>query len=137
MPIRVWVEKDRNLVRIEIMGNSTTEDIISSIDSVVNDTGAEPGCRILSDHTRVGEPLTTPQARRMAAHMEKLREIMSGCRWAVVSKKPASIGMMRMLSVLVESIPMTVEVFPSIEEAESWLFADEEGEAPVIGRMED
>lgn len=137
MPIKVWVEEDRNLVRIEIVGNSTTEDIISSIDSVVNDTGAKPGCCILSDHTRVGEPLTTPQARKMAAHMEKLQEIMSGCRWAVVSKKPASIGMMRMLSVLVERIPMTVEIFSSIEEAESWLFADEDGEYPDNGRMEE
>lgn len=122
MPIRVWIEPERRLVRVKITGDSTMEDIIGAINEAVNDPRSEPGFSILSDHTEVGEPLTTPQAHEMVAHFENLKERMSGCRWAVVSQKAASIGMMRMLSVLLNSIPMTLEIFKTIEEAEEWLF---------------
>lgn len=122
MPIRVWIEPERRLVRIVIEGDSTTEDILASIDRAVSDPDTRPGFNILSDHRAVGEPLTTPQAHAMVARMESLKEAMSGCRWAVVTSKAASIGMMRMLAVLLNRIPMTIEVFGSMDEAERWLF---------------
>ncbi|MBN2585934.1 MAG: hypothetical protein JXA64_01480 [Candidatus Fermentibacteraceae bacterium] len=130
MGIRVWVEPERRLVRIEIVGDSSTAEIIDAIDSAVSDPRTEPGFNILSDHTGVGEPLTTPQAHEMADHFHKLIDIMSGSRWAVVSRKAASIGMMRMLAVLLNNIPMTVEIFDSIEEAEEWLFSPDAPEVP-------
>ncbi|OPL19253.1 MAG: hypothetical protein AVO35_11790 [Candidatus Aegiribacteria sp. MLS_C] len=133
MPIRVWIEPERRLVRIEIEGDSTTEDILDSIDDAVSDPDAEPGFSILSDHRAVGEPLTTPQVQAMVSRMESLREVMSGCRWAVVTHKPASVGMMRMLAVLLNRIPMTIEVFGTMEEAEDWLFGgDRAAPAPDV-----
>ncbi len=130
MAIRAWVEPERRLVRIEIVGDSSTEEIIDAIDRLVSDPRTEPGFNILSDHTGVGEPLTTPQAHEMADHFQNLIGVMSGSRWAVVSRKAASIGMMRMLAVLLNNIPMTVEIFSTVEEAEEWLFNPDEPENP-------
>lgn len=39
----------------------------------------------------------------------------------MVTREPASYGMMRMMSVLVERVPMEVQIFETIEEAEEWL----------------
>lgn len=127
MPIRVWVEPERRLIRVEISGDSTTVDIIDAIDRVVDDPRSEPGYDILSDHLMVGEPLTTPQAREMAAHMQKLGDLLTGSRWAAVTRKTASIGMMRMMAVLLNRIPVELEVFQTIDDAEEWLFGRGEG----------
>ena len=45
----------------------------------------------------------------------------AGDRWAIVATVPASYGMMRMLSVHAERVPMDARVFERAEDAESWL----------------
>ena len=83
----------------------------------------QPGFGILSDHTEVGEPITTPQVMQLIEHFKTLSDVIAGARWAAVTSKPASYGMLRMISTLAESVPMEVEVFPTFEKAEAWLLA--------------
>ena len=56
-----------------------------------------------------------------SSHLEKLSKYLACSKWAVVTKKEASFGMMRMLSVFLEKIPIYLEIFKSIDEAEKWL----------------
>ena len=121
MPIRIWIDKDQRLIRSEISGSFSEEDILNAINESVAHPGYEPGFNVLSDHTRVTEFITTPQAYSMARHLESLSEQMANVRWAVVTREPASNGMMRVMSVLVERVPMEVQIFETIEEAEEWL----------------
>lgn len=121
MPIRIWVEKDRRLVRAVVMGSITVGEIVEAIDASIRDPDFEPGFDILSDHTAIGEPLTPSQAQQTAAHLMKFSPSMAGARWAVVVGTPASYGMMRMLAVLLERIPMTLRAFTSLADAEAWL----------------
>ncbi len=104
-----------------VSGDFTFDEILDTVTKAVNDPDFVPGCDILSDHTQVGEVLTMSQARRLTVHLRGLSEHFAGARWAVVTTKPASYGMMRMLSVLVEEVPMQLEVFHSFEDAERWL----------------
>lgn len=121
MPIKQWVEPDRRRIRAVVDGDCSIFEMLGAIDFAIRDPDFVPGFDVLSDHTKIGEPLTTPQAQAIVTHLEGLAEQMAGSRWAVVTRKPASYGMMRMLSVLIKSVPMRLEVFSSFDEAEQWL----------------
>lgn len=121
MGIRHWVEKDRRRIRAEVTGDFTLEEILDTLTRAVEDPDYEPGFDVLSDHSGIGEPLTTQQAQALSRHFEKMSRHWAGTRWAVVTTKPASVGMIRMLAVLSESVPMTIRTFPSLPEAEQWL----------------
>lgn len=80
-----------------------------------------PGYNILSDNRDIGTPATRAQMEQLATLLTGMREKFAGARWAVVVSKPASFGMMRMLAVFLEAIPITLEIFRDTEAAERWL----------------
>jgi hypothetical protein len=121
MPILVQVDTRRRLVVAKVLGDFTIEEIVKGIDDSVNDPNFEPGFDVLSDHSEIGTPISVTQAKQMIAHLESVSHLMAGARWAVVAPKPASYGMMRMLAVLAERVPMKVEVFQTLDEAQAWL----------------
>ncbi len=121
MSIKYWIEKDRRRIRAVASGDVTTEEILQALKGSTEHDDFQPGFDILSDHTNVGEPLSTQQARLMSAYLVGIRKVMANSRWAVVTRKPASFGMMRMLSVFLEEVPMTLRIFGTMEEAEEWL----------------
>lgn len=125
MPIESHIDEERRCVVAKISGDFTLDEIVETIDRSVRDPRFRPGFAVLSDHTAVGEPLTPVQARRMVDHLESLANVMRGSRWAVVTTKAASFGMLRMVSALAERIPMEIRVFSSHQDAEAWLFSED------------
>lgn len=125
MPIESYVDEGRRRIVATVSGSFTLAEILDAIDRSVRDPRFRPGFAVLSDHRTVEEPLTPEQAGRMVDHLESLAELMAGSRWAVVTSKAASYGMLRMVSALVKHIPMEVQVFSSLEEAEAWLASPE------------
>ena len=119
MPITYHVDRDARLIRATVWGDVTLEEMLDCVTSAAAETGG-PGYAILSDHREVGEPITRTQVERLVEQLEALRASFAGARWAVIVSKPASFGMMRMLSVLAEGIPMTVRVFVDAGRAERW-----------------
>ena len=128
MPITNIIDEDARRIVSTVSGDFTIEDIISAIGGSVKDPRFQPGFHIISDHTAVGTPLTTVQAKQMVGYIESLSKYLRYSRWAVVTAKDASFGMFRMASVFAERVPMEIQVFNSHEEAEAWLSAD--GTAP-------
>jgi hypothetical protein len=125
MPIINVIDELAGRVISEVSGDFTIEEIVKAISGSVQDPRFRPGFHILSDHTSVGAPLTTIQAKQMMAHLETLSKHLRGSRWAVVTTKAASYGMFRMTSVLAERIPMEIQVFHSHEDAEAWLTSND------------
>ncbi|MEW6674202.1 MAG: hypothetical protein AB1427_21110 [Thermodesulfobacteriota bacterium] len=121
MPIKIWIEKDQKRVRVVVTGTFSTDDIFQAIDRIRDDPDFESGFAILSDHTGIDTAITPTQAQSTAAHIEQLSRHFAGAKWAVVTQKDASYGMMRMLSVYLETVPVYLQVFRSFEEAEDWL----------------
>jgi hypothetical protein len=117
VPITYRVDRDARLIRAEVHGDFTVTDIVDTVNAAAGEAG--PGFDVLSDHRGVGEPATRTQLEQMVG-LEALRRNFVGRRWAVVVSSRASFGMMRMLEVLAERVPMTVRVFVSIERAERW-----------------
>ena len=133
MPIEHWIDAAKHTVHAVCTGRVTLEEMIRVIDSSVNDPSFEKGIDILSDHTGLEKPIETDQAQKLAAHLRLLRTHFAGSRWAVVTKMQASFGMMRMLSVFLERIPMQLQVFYSFVEAERWLEQPRKARPPEPG----
>jgi hypothetical protein len=121
MPIKYWIEKDHRRIRAVVSGDITIDDVFTAIKGATEDADFEPGFDVLSDHTEVVAPLTTKQAEQMSSYLSSLSKVMAHSRWAVITKNPASYGMMRMLSVFLEEVPMELKIFETMEEADKWL----------------
>ena len=133
MPIEHWIEKDRHRVRAVVTGEFTNDEIFQAIRASVEDPEFRAGFDILSDHTQIGTPITTQQAEALSSYLRGFSKYFAGSRWAVVTTKPASYGMMRMLSVFVEKVPMSLQVFKTVSEAETWLATPKEAKSSGHG----
>lgn len=121
MPLEYRIDRERRRIVVTVTGDFTMEEIVALIDTSTTDPDFEPGFDVLSDHTGVGRVITPAQAQGMVAHLRSISERVAYARWAVVATKAASYGMLRMVAALAEAVPMTVEVFSTVEEAEAWL----------------
>lgn len=124
MPIRIWIDKDRGLVRGVVEGDFETDGMLEAMNGVLEDEDFLPGMPVVSDHRSVGTVLTRDQAMAVAGRLTALAPRLSGMRWAVVTIHPASYGMMRMLSVLLEEAGVEMRIFEVMEPAEAWALAD-------------
>jgi hypothetical protein len=120
MPITFRLDPAARLIRAEVVGDFTAEEMVQCVVDSAAAVGHLPGWHILSDHRAVGTPSTRPQVERLVAQLEGLRGTFGGARWAVVVASPASYGMMRMLGTLAEGVPITVRVFEAMAPAERW-----------------
>ena len=121
MPIEKWIDTEKHRVHAVLSGRVILHEMILAIDSSTDDPCFQNGMDILSDHTRLEKPIETDEAKQLAAHLLRLRKYFAGSKWAVVTKMKASYGMMRMLSVFLERVPMYLQVFYSFARAERWL----------------
>ncbi len=121
MPVDFKIDTERRLIVATVFDEISDTDIIEGLHSSVSDPGFEPGFNVLSDHTRITRPITTEQVKLLVGHMESLSDHLAGARWAIVTNSPASYGMMRMLSVFAERVPMELQVFRDADEANQWL----------------
>jgi hypothetical protein len=133
MPIETWIDTRKHRVHAILSGRVTLHEMIQAIDSSVEDSSFRNGIDIFSDHTRLEKPIETDQAQKLVTYLRKLKTHFVGSRWAVVTKMQASFGMMRMLSVLLEKIPMELSVFYSFVEAERWLSLPKNGSVEEPG----
>ena len=120
MPITHAVDAERRRLRFAVSGTVVIQEMVAAVDAAVRAAG--PGAySVLSDHRALAVPATTAQLEALVAHLTQYREHFGGNRWAIVVGQPASFGMMRMLGVLAERIPIHVGVFTDPMAAESWL----------------
>ncbi len=120
MPITHTVDTERRRIVFAVSGTLTTQDMLAAVDTAVLSAG--PGAySVLSDHSAIATPATTEQLQALVSHLTKYRTHFGGNRWAVVVGQPASFGMMRMLGVFAERIPIQVGVFDGPAEAIRWL----------------
>jgi hypothetical protein len=121
MPVDFKIDTERRLIVATVFDEISDTDIIETLNSSISDPDFEPGFNVLSDHTRITRPITTEQVKLMVGHMESLSDHLAGARWAIVTNSPASYGMMRMLSVFAERVPIELQVFRDADEANRWL----------------
>ena len=121
MPVTHRVDRDAGVVRLELSGVLTAADMVGAVQAVLADL--EPGRRYdaLSDHRRLAEPATREQLLQLSDFLGSRGSAFWGRRWAVIVGSQASYGMIRLLSVHLESVPIWVAPFHEEQEAEAWL----------------
>ena len=130
VPISYTLDREARLIRAVVQGDFTVHDMIACVSGAARDAGA-PGFNVVSDHREIGEPATREQVEELVQHLAGLRDYFAGARWAVVVSKQASFGMMRMLGVMAERVPMDVRVFFDAVRAELWARSGVDPAAPI------
>jgi hypothetical protein len=120
MTITHRIDPERRRLIFAVSGTITTEEMLAAVDRAVP-AGDTRRYNVLSDHRALVTPATTAQIEALVGHLMRYKAVFGGMRWAIVVGQPASFGMMRMLSVLAERIPIEVEVFTDLAKAERWL----------------
>lgn len=122
MPITHTMDAEHQRLVFTVSGTLTTQEMLAAVDESVRSAG--PGkYGVLSDHRAITTPATREQLEALVHHLTRYRAHFGGSRWAVVVGQPASFGMMRMLGVFAEAIPIEVGVFEDLAEATEWLEA--------------
>jgi SpoIIAA-like len=124
MAITYRIDKFKGIVNTVVEDTFTTKDILHTFDSFLADPDFKPAFQLLSDHRNLKKPITTEQIKFIVDYVKKHRNEFQFSRWAMVVSTPVSYGMMRMLSMLLESAFVEVRVFKDIAEASIWLVAD-------------
>ena len=120
MPITHTVDRDRRRITFDVAGTLRIDEMLAAVDSALESAGAGT-YTVLSDHRQLLTAATTTQLHTLIAHLATHRAHLGDSRWGVVVAQPASFGMMRMLSVLAEEIPIEVGVFKDLTAASEWL----------------
>lgn len=121
MSITGSFDRKSHVARFEVAGTLTLGEMTKAIDAVMKELERDRGFDVLSDHRGLESPATVAQLESLVEHLRRYGQPVHGQRWAIVTRTTASFGMMRMLSVLAEGIPMQVSVFQDPVEAERWL----------------
>ena len=123
MPITASLDTHARVIRFVLTGTLSLNEMIAATDAMVKEVGSDGSYDVLSDHRGIETPATVQQLEALVEHLRRRAKTLHGKKFAVVTATAASFGMMRMLSVLAERIPMTVEVFQDVATAEQWLSA--------------
>jgi hypothetical protein len=121
LPVTHELDETHRIVRLELSGTLTTAEMLEALDRASRDVAGRGRYRVLSDHRGVETPATREQIEAVVAHLDREEGVFRGTRWAVVTVTPASYGMIRMLAVLAERIPIEVGIFEGVGDAEAWL----------------
>ena len=121
MPLTLRVDHAARVAFVDVAGALVTEEMIATIDNVVRQLDGRTGYGVLSDHRAVAAPITPAQVAQLLAHLSASGSALIGAKWAVVVSKPASYGMMRLLSARAEELPVHVQAFWDHDEALAWL----------------
>ena len=121
MPISYRIDTQDERIIVNLTGSVSLEEIFDTIKNALRDPAFKPGFNVLSDHRGVDRVITPGELESTVSLLIEFAGLLRETKWAIVTVKPASYGMMRMLEVHAERIPMKVKVFKEMDAAEHWL----------------
>jgi hypothetical protein len=123
-----------NLVRMDLEGTYSTEDIIRTFNAALSDPDFPGEPRFLLDVTR-SAVLAERDAESVRAIAQYFAEHSprAGTRLAIIATEPVHFGLARMGAAVAELGGAEVEVLTTIEDALSWLMV-KTSEGPTGGR---
>ncbi|MBN1797560.1 MAG: STAS/SEC14 domain-containing protein [Spirochaetales bacterium] len=121
MPIDISLDIENDIITRTVRGLVSTEELVKSIETVLNHPDFHPGMKSLTDLSQATHHTDSEDIQKIAMLIsQNIKKIKGGKAAAVVSKK-ISFGMMRMLQNYTSGIPFEIEIFYNIEEAKKWL----------------
>jgi hypothetical protein len=133
MPVTYTIDRADHTVRLTLTGVMSIDEMRRMVDTIVAEVGDEGGYCVLSDHRGLSTPSTPAQLEALVDYLHIAGRPFHRARWAVVTSNPASYGMMCLLMVIAERVPILVNVFEDLESAETWLRTSRE----TVGGLEE
>jgi len=124
MPAQIQVDRRTRTVYLTVSGTLSDADVSATIQQMIDAVAGETGYNVFGDHRGMTTPATSEQVSIAAKLIGSPSSPFRGGRWAIVSSTDASFGMMRVLSVKTEDVPVEMEVFRDIESADRWLLRE-------------
>ena len=121
MPAQVQVDRRTRTLYLTITGNFTSDDIVATFEEMTQAVAGETAYNVFSDHRGATMTASSEQVRMAAQLIGRPGSPFRGGRWAIVSANEASFGMMRILAVHTEDVPVEMEVFRDVASADRWL----------------
>lgn len=119
MSIEFEFEADR--LTIKTRGRFSDDEMIEAMTKITADSRFEPGLNILLDHLDSTAHMTPGQFVKFVDFMSRRRELFSGVRFAVVTRRSMSVVMVRMISTVAKGFAFDVRAFSSFRAADEWL----------------
>jgi hypothetical protein len=121
MGILFRIDAAARLVEYVIEGDATAEEARAFLDAVLDHPEFCRGFNFLGDRRGVGRAPGTRYVQSVAAQVNERCKALAPCRWAVVVSDELADGMARMWGQLTGFSGVTIQAFPTAEEAADWL----------------
>ena len=122
VPIDVQLHPADRLLEIRLSGELSTEEMLRFVDELASHSDFPGGGRMLSDHRLLEQVGTLDQVEALLDRLRSYGPVFRDTRWAIVTTRAESYGMMRVLSALAQlRNGMEVQVFSDMESAHQWL----------------
>jgi hypothetical protein len=118
---RTIIDKEKDIVYRTVIGIVTMEELLESIENILNHPDFHPGMKSLTDLRQAVHHTDSEDIQKIATlFIQNIKKIKGGKAAVVVSQK-ISFGMMRILQNFTEGIPFDIEIFYELEKAKEWL----------------
>ncbi len=113
-------------VDVRVKGRDTAADLTRRVQEITGDPLWSPGFDILVDTCEVNEfDFSTSDIQDIARLHEDMNKLIGGGKLAIAAPRDLIYGVGRMWETLAEGrTALSIRVFRSLEEAETWLTAD-------------
>jgi hypothetical protein len=127
MPISYRIDSEHNIILVEADGVLTTEDHLAFRAQLVADSQFGPNMKELADFRSVErQELSTDGYQRFINQEIQLRPLFKNYRRAIVTHSDLHFGFTRKFIAEMGDADSNTRVFRDLQEAEAWLFGEEE-----------
>jgi hypothetical protein len=121
MPITFRIDKEAGMVYTTIEGRINTDELLESLERLMNHPDFGPGLNGLADLRSMEIDTFSADVMRIADLMIKFRNKIGPSKTAVVISKDVTFGMTRMFQAFSEQSSIETAIFRDREEALRWL----------------
>jgi hypothetical protein len=120
MPYTITIEP--TFLRVVLYGAVTSQDLQDFADALLAiEVPLDVTPHRLCDFSALAEPHLTYPAMRFLVERRKAHPVTTPIKTAIVAARPIHRGLARMLQTLNEQPDIAIEIFATVESAESWL----------------
>lgn len=127
MPVTYQINSERNLVIFTAQGVLDEHEYTQIRARLVQDPCFRPGMNQIADFRAVDEQIFTQEGHDHFIEQEiELKPLLGNYRQAIVAYSNLHFGLARQIVSELGESPEETQVFHTLEEAEAWLFADDD-----------
>ena len=123
MPVEYTIDPSRNMIRTRCLGDTTLPEVLSHFEELDGDSGRPVRPDVLLDLSGMTSLPNSEEIRGAAKRVGQSSRLVRYRACAIVARREALYGMIRMFEVLAESHFERTAVFRTVGDADVWLMS--------------